>query len=1398
MFGVALVALMELAHASTTPAIVVTSFGGIGDAPGAIGSKNRKVTETFKDSNGLAAALDDTGAFFTRPDSDGNNDADEVGPHVYIRTDAAAGPETYPYGQAGPGDADTTGQPANSGHDLLPIYNPGKIVVPVAPGDPATNQDIAIPVTGVLFDSAAYDDDAAGATAASGATNQDNRVWMHLQMCSSRGKREGWVTPGCGDGVFDAANEECDDGNNINNDGCNIQCGIEDGSGKGTNPLCDGVADGLGAVALSADAIAAGAVQAQQECLNGQFRTNLCGNGALDFNGPKIGGTPFVAGEEEQCDDGNTVDGDGCSSFCTIEAPNFIAGLATGTSHTIRTVEGGAAPYAPWNGPAVAAPGVGNRHTAEFLQRNPHPFVAHPTTDLHEVCDCRCDETTLTATVDGFNAFTFNWAPVEPTDSTSGTWTLRGAELDRIAETVGEADFAVCSCNTNQLSTDIPLGGVAGNIQRTTFVPGVAASDLDVLGFPNRQPQPHIVLAGDPATSGNWAGTADPNDQRTSYVHPSNDDFNVRDGVEGVFEAYAGLNEARVHTVTSPKAAIVPAISRNLVPIVQIRIGCNADTDCYDDDVTNTAPRDQRSRNCEYSQRARSAQFGGGNNAPVVPYSIPDGSVQESASDFTTAADVALTKRIKNPHWERDVANCKLATQCLSLGDSALASIPGVQRTGVCVRPQDKLAPQDRTKTCGLHLYESSWGKCCNAATHTVYPNTVHESTSATVTAGLPVFHCPVSHPQDTAQTIASRDTQANPNTAQWPADLATQQQCPTGELPCYFTKFDSRYPVPPLLNVRENSVDWPQGGKPFYSATASPDLFHWGLASGDASSGSLDRIPAVSYNNFMSGYLQPDYSLQVEGRHQFAAADQRHNLDQGIFESGALEGHGLFQPLPVPPTGFQQVDGVFGGLGPVQDGADPSAGSTTDMVNRVFRCYNPNYEQCCDDGKIYNPAINQCCRIGGVRAVDEPCPCNDDFDCSRPNTNGGASPNTGSEPNMRCCMQTSPPAVLTTQNNLCSRYLHFSADNGVFSDATDKNTCMGSCINTDYQICCNGNTCRGEFERCCNTTCCNKFSETCVEAQQSLNDVNGAWFWQSNNVFVESDQCTAIEFLHTVRAFWVFVFPSFLLFGVLLTAAAVITFVSHQASYPLTWAEIVLILLATFQGVWALPMFFSPQWKYGFVVVLSAFWAIAVGASRRNYFYLLLVISQFVLLMYLVDPFGGNAYLNLSGERGSDGITVKLSSGLAPSLLRNWADPGAVSATRSPNGNFLESVGNNDLQDGFNTITGWETTAVHTPCTTFYKYFLLDNNLLDVDREHNPDEQFFGYCTRGWIAFLLVMSVLTIVFAFWVFVAALLAVITKVIRSKESQDEADIVELNIARKIPDYMATEIPADSTQ
>ncbi len=96
----------------------------------------------------------------------------------------------------------------------------------------------------------------------------------------------------CGDGHLNrAAGEGCDDGNTVAGDGCSPQCRIE--------------------------ACGNGVLDPGEECDDGGVDTTNCDS---DCTAPACGDRHVNTAAGEQCDDGNTVAGDGCSPQCQIEA----------------------------------------------------------------------------------------------------------------------------------------------------------------------------------------------------------------------------------------------------------------------------------------------------------------------------------------------------------------------------------------------------------------------------------------------------------------------------------------------------------------------------------------------------------------------------------------------------------------------------------------------------------------------------------------------------------------------------------------------------------------------------------------------------------------------------------------------------------------------------------------------------------------------------------------------------------------------------------------------------------------------------------------------------------------------------------------------------------------------
>jgi cysteine-rich repeat protein len=182
----------------------------------------------------------------------------------------------------------------------------------------------------------------------------------------------------CGDGAIDAENKDgvaelCDDGNAVPNDGCNAVCGAIDAGFACDTPgqACEIILESLGCrdgidndadgLLDCADLVDCGTADACQElvcndgiddngngdidcadaqcagndaCIELQCDDNLdndtdnlidCADGDCIFAANcAIAGDGFLTPAVEQCDDGNEVNGDGCSSTMTMEALSDI------------------------------------------------------------------------------------------------------------------------------------------------------------------------------------------------------------------------------------------------------------------------------------------------------------------------------------------------------------------------------------------------------------------------------------------------------------------------------------------------------------------------------------------------------------------------------------------------------------------------------------------------------------------------------------------------------------------------------------------------------------------------------------------------------------------------------------------------------------------------------------------------------------------------------------------------------------------------------------------------------------------------------------------------------------------------------------------------------------------
>jgi fibro-slime domain-containing protein len=199
----------------------------------------------------------------------------------------------------------------------------------------------------------------------------------------------------CGDGVIQAATEQCDDGNAVPGDGCSGVCQLEPGyacpspgvacvkvwvcgnghidpgeacddgnttAGDGCNADCSLVEPGYTCpnvsgsggpcVQAAANSCGDGIVAGIEQCDDGNTNS---GDGCSSTCAAEAGYTCTTPGAactkvefcgdgkvsldiNEQCDDGNAVSGDGCSALCKLE-PNYVC--PTAGAPCVSTVECG-------------------------------------------------------------------------------------------------------------------------------------------------------------------------------------------------------------------------------------------------------------------------------------------------------------------------------------------------------------------------------------------------------------------------------------------------------------------------------------------------------------------------------------------------------------------------------------------------------------------------------------------------------------------------------------------------------------------------------------------------------------------------------------------------------------------------------------------------------------------------------------------------------------------------------------------------------------------------------------------------------------------------------------------------------------------------------------------------
>jgi hypothetical protein len=190
-------------------------------------------------------------------------------------------------------------------------------------------------------------------------------------------------------------------------------------------------------------------------------------------------------------------------------------------------------------------------------------------------------------------------------------------------------------------------------------------------------------------------------------------------------------------------------------------------------------------------------------------------------------------------------------------------------------------------------------------------------------------------------------------------------------------------------------------------------------------------------------------------------------------------------------------------------------------------------------------------------------------------------------------------------------------------------------------------------------------------------------------------------------RAFNIFIVPVFLLFATVASLALLITFTRRAVEHVFELTERAIVFIAAFSILIATVYFFSPMYKFGITIIWINLALIAIAAIRTVRPAILAVILQFLLILYIIDPFPANHWFGMS--HGATGENEFADHDDLPSSLFETA------------------------------YYWWRDRGVR--CTRHFDYFTYDFNARDTLRHHNPAVRTFGYCSREWISVLMIFA---------------------------------------------------------
>jgi len=435
-------------------------------------------------------------------------------------------------------------------------------------------------------------------------------------------------------------------------------------------------------------------------------------------------------------------------------------------------------------------------------------------------------------------------------------------------------------------------------------------------------------------------------------------------------------------------------------------------------------------------------------------------------------------------------------------------------------------------------------------------------------------------------------------------------------------------------------------------------------------------------------------------------------------------------------------------------------------------QCFDPTKnEQCCSTGQRFNAGWQQCCVVSGVQSLEQPCPCSTNAHCA-----------TTSDPAAQplCCTNPLPSFQFTGADaDRCDQFSQYPSSQ--YRSSPVVQGCRGTCIDQRYQTCCFGVTCVTQYERCCNATCCNRFVGTCKYARKSgapgfpSNAGEGFYFQQPTGGPIESLywQCSVVEHLDTVKGFLLFALPAILLASSLSALGLALIFANKSSPRRYSFLERTLILFAVLSVFLILPVFFSPLYKYAEVVVLASVVAIITAAIRVRWLNIFAIVILAVTVIYIFDPFYGNAFLTLAYNRQFSGINGQtVGTNLIPNPPVVNGQPDLIGEPDVETSGILHATAQMHMNSSY--------TLSIASCTTFYDYFTVDQSLLDLDRRDLKENVTFGYCSRAYIIALLFFEGFASIFVLLQLIVALLAIIVRFRKQKFDPIELEVMAVPV------------------